>query len=509
MSTDARQVSATRSLFPGHPAGLQTLFFTEMWERFSYYGMRALLVLFMVDAVQTGGLGLNDQTATAIYGIYTAAVYLVSLPGGWIADRLLGAKQSIWYGGIVIMLGHFTLAIPSPYAFFLGLLFVILGTGLLKPNISAVVGALYAPGDPRRDAGFTIYYMGINIGAAIGPLICSTLGESSDWGWHYGFAAAGVGMLLGLIQFRLSSWRLGDAGQPPHSRNIDATRAAAIRRDWTRVIVGLVSLAILVALLMSGTLEVNPVTLARNSTVFIGLIALAYFIYLYRFAGLDQLERNRLLVIGILFFGSALFWAGFEQAGSSLNLFAERFTDRMLGAFEIPAGWFQSLNPAFIILLAPVYASLWVALARRNLEPSTPLKFGLGLITLGLGFAVMLFAARLVVDGNTVLPTWLFFTYLLHTMGELALSPVGLSATTKLAPRRFVGQMMGFWFLSMSMGNLLAGLVAGRFDAEAVSEMPGLYTQIVLTTVGGGLLMLAFSRPIRRLMGNPEQSSNS
>ena len=489
--------SATR-----HPPGLRTLFFTEMWERFSYYGMRALLVLFMVETIEAGGLGLTDQTATAIYGLYTAAVYLVSLPGGWIADRLLGAQRAIWHGGIIIMLGHFTLAIPSVYAFFLGLLFVILGTGLLKPNISAVVGELYAPGDPRRDSGFTIFYMGINLGAAIGPLICSTLGESAIFGWHYGFAAAGVGMLIGLIQFRRSRWRLGDAGAKPTLDPTDPAQASELRAGWRRVIAGLLLLGILVALLMAGAVRIDPVGLARNSTIVIAIIAAGYFAYLYALAGLSAEEKRRLLVIIVLFFGSAVFWAGFEQAGSSLNLFAERYTERVFGGLEIPAGWFQTLNPAFIILLAPVYAGMWVSLARRNLNPSTPVKFALGLIILGLGFVVMLFAARLVVAGNQVLPTWLFFTYLLHTMGELALSPVGLSATTKLAPRRYVGQMMGAWFLSLSMGNLLAGLIAGEFNTEAVQEMPGLYTQIVLTTTGGGLLLLIFSRPIRRLMGD-------
>ncbi len=493
----------SRAAIPrGHPPGLRTLFFTEMWERFSYYGMRALLVLFMVAAVQDGGLNLTDQTATAIYGLYTAAVYLANLPGGWIADRLIGAQRAIWYGGLMIMVGHFTLAIPSIYAFFLGLVFLILGTGLLKPNISAVVGELYGPGDPRRDAGFTIFYMGINLGAAIGPLVCSTLGESERFGWHYGFAAAGVGMLLGLLQYRATRWRLGEAGLSPSLDPANAKDADKIRAGWRKVIIGLVAVAGVLAMLMSGLVRVDPVALARSSTLIIAAFAAAYFTYLFTMGDLNRGERQRLVVIIVLFLGAALFWAGFEQAGSSLNLFAERYTERLIGDFEIPAGWFQTLNPAFIILLAPLYASMWVALARRQLDPSTPAKFALGLIILGLGFALMFFAAQLVVQGNKVLPTWLFFTYLLHTMGELALSPVGLSATTKLAPRRHVGQMMGIWFLGASIGNLMAGLIAGEFNAEAVAEMPALYAQIVLTTVGSGLLLIVFTRPIRRLMGD-------
>jgi POT family proton-dependent oligopeptide transporter len=485
-----------------HPPGLRTLFFTELWERFSYYGMRALLVLFMVEAIDQGGLGLDDATATAIYGLYTAAVYVVALPGGWIADRLLGAQRSIWYGGIVIMLGHFTLAIPSVTTFYIGLLLVTLGTGLLKPNISAVVGELYEANDARRDSGFTIYYMGINLGAVLGPLVCSTLGESDTFGWHWGFAAAGVGMFVGLVYFRRSWQLLGDAGRLPSlDRNVPADRKAW-RTGWLRVAVA-VGVTLTAALLMlTGLVEVDPVRLAGDSTILISLLAAGYIAWLLRSGGLDAGERSRVLAIAILCAAAAMFWAGFEQAGSSLNLFAERYTDRMLGSFEIPAGWFQTLNPLFIVTLAPVFAVLWIRLAAMGLEPSTPVKFGLGLITLGLGFAVMIGAAELVAGGGTALPTWLIGTYLLHTIGELALSPVGLSVTTKLAPRRFVGQMMGVWFLTSAVGNLIAGLLAGRFSSDALGQMPALYTQIVLTTAGIGLLMLLFSRHVRRLMGD-------
>ncbi len=486
----------------GHPAGLRTLFFTEMWERMSYYGMRALLVLFMVDQVERGGLGFTDENATAIYGLYSAAVYLVALPGGWIGDRLLGAQKSIWFGGIVIMCGHFVLAIPSLYSFFVGLVLIVIGTGLLKPNISAVVGELYGPGDPRRDAGFTIYYMGINIGAAIGPLVCSTLGESEMFGWHYGFAAAGVGMFAGLVQFRMAAHRLGKAGLEP---SLDGTNPADRRKmmgAW-RIVAAAVGLVMVgLALLLTETITVNAQSLAENTAVVIALVAGLYFAFLFSFGHLTTVEKKRVVVIIVLFFSSAMFWSGFEQAGSSLNLFAERYTDRMIGTFEIPAGWFQSLNPAFIIVLAPVYSALWVHLARRNLDPSTPAKFAIGILLLAVGFLIMYGASILVLEGNQAMPTWLFFTYLLHTMGELALSPVGLSATTKLAPHRFVGQMMGVWFLGASLGNILAGLLAGEFSGETVSEFPDLYLQIVLTLSGFALLLLVFSKPIRKLMGD-------
>jgi proton-dependent oligopeptide transporter, POT family len=483
----------------GHPRGLLTLSTTEMWERFSYYGMRALLVLFMVASVEEGGLGYSDQTATAIYGLYTAAVYVIALPGGWIADRLIGAQRAVWFGGLTIMIGHFVLAIPSVGTFFLGLILVAIGTGLLKPNISAIVGEFYPPGDPRRDGGFTIFYMGINVGAALGPLVCGWLALDN---WHYGFAAAGVGMSFGLIQFKLTETALGDAGRVPPARLPDD--AVFERRAWGGILICLLAIAIMLAAALAGVITLNAVALAQASTYAIVAIALLYFAYLFLFGQLTQEERGRVIVIIVLFFAAAMFWSGFEQAGSSLNLFAERYTIREFGGFEIPASWFQSLNPIFIIILAPFYSMLWIALARRHLDPSSPAKFALGLIILGLGFAVMIGAASLVAEGQQVLPTWLFFTYLLHTMGELALSPVGLSAVTKLAPRRYVGQMMGVWWLAASLGSILASLVAGEFSADAVDEMPRLYLQIVLITVGAGLLLAVMVKPLKRLMSGAE-----
>ena len=484
-----------------HPAGLRTLFFTEMWERFSYYGMRAFLVLFMVAGVERGGLGLDDKTATAIYGLYAAAVYVLAIPGGWIADRLLGAQRAIWYGGIVIMLGHFTLAVPSVYAFFLGLLLVVLGTGLLKPNMSALVGELYASDDVRRDAGFTLYYMGINVGAFLGPLVCSTLAENETFGWHWGFAAAGVGMAIGLLYFRHSRPLLGEAGLRASQRPEIPAERAAMRAGWNHVWIGLALLALVTAALMSGLVPVDAAKVAANSMAAIVVFGGLFLAYLLRFGGLDAVERRRVLAIFILSMAGSLFWAGFEQAGSTLNLFAERYTDRMLGGFEIPSGWFQSLNSAFIFLFAPVLAALWIHLARRRREPGTPVKFAFGLFVLAAGFAVMIPAAGLVSGGEKALPTWLIATYFLHTVAELALSPVGLSVTTKLAPRRYAGQMMGIWFLTLALGNLIAGLAAGRFNPEALQEMPMLYGQIVLMSAGTGVLLLLLLRPLRRLMG--------
>jgi POT family proton-dependent oligopeptide transporter len=491
--------------FMGHPRGLATLFFTEMWERFSYYGMRAILILYMTAEIADGGLNLDDKVAAAIYGLYTMFVYLLALPGGWLADRFFGLRKSVWYGGILIAIGHFSMALPFDEGFYLGLLFIVLGTGLLKPNISSIVGGLYNPDEQaRRDAGFSLFYMGINIGAFIAPLIVGWLGENVHW--HYGFGAAGIGMLIGLIQYKLTEGYLGDVGLEPE-KSYDSARDKNVRK-WIRngIFIFLVTLAILVLLLFAGIVIIDPVALANVSAYVIFGTFVLYFLYIFLFQDLTIDEKKKIGVIGILFIFSAIFWSGFEQAGSSLNLFAERYTDREILGWLMPASWLQSVNPLFIILLAPFIGAFWINLARKNLHPYTPVKFALGLIFLGLGFAIMAWASIYVIRGTEVLPTWLIFTYLFHTTGELCLSPIGLSAVTKLAPKKLVGQMMGVWFMSLSFGNLIAGLVAGEFDEDAISADPGLlpdlFWNIAFTTVGSGLLLLILYKPIKKLMGN-------
>jgi POT family proton-dependent oligopeptide transporter len=491
-----------------HPRGLYTLFFTEMWERFSYYGMRALLVLFMVDQVEKGGLGFSDQTATAIYGLYTAAVYLAALPGGWVADRLLGAQRAVWIGGIVIAIGHFVLGVPSLAAFFVGLVLVVVGTGLLKPNISTIVGMLYPEGGARRDAGFTIFYMGINLGGMLGPFVCSTLGEKLNW--HYGFTAAGVGMVLGLVQFYFSRGLLGESGREPPQRT------ATPRRDWLIIGAAMTGLVVVTSLSLLGVLRIDAEWVANRTTWLIVAVAIAYFAWALLFAGLNNIERKRVGVILMLFVASAMFWAGFEQAGSSLNLFAERHTLRMVANFEIPAGWFQSLNSIFVIGLAPLMAALWVALARRQMAVSLTVKVAWGLLLLGLGFVVIAAAARLAiasggaspeetaVANGRVWPHWLVITYFVHTLGELCLSPVGLSAVTKLAPPRLVGQMMGVWFLATSLGNLLAGLLAGEVSGDNLAAMPSHFSTMAIIAGVTGAILLFIARPIQRLTGGIE-----
>ena len=390
---------------PRQPAGLYLLFGVEMWERFSYYGMRAFLVLFLVS--NAGGLGWSKQEAANLYGWYTSLVYLTPLIGGYLADRYLGTHRAIIIGSIVIAAGHFSLALQGMPTFYLGLALIILGTGFFKSNISTMVGQLYQPGDPRRDGAFTIFYMGINLGAALGPLVCGYLAQSPRFGWHWGFGAAGVGMGLGLITYLLLRPRcLRGIGERPvnHGRSSEITTHQPLtREDWRGIA---------------------------------AVVILAFF--------------------------NIFFWVAFEQAGSSLTFFAEERTRREFLGLTFLAPYFQSINPVAILVLAPVFAWLWGRLAARRREPSTPVKFAFGLLLNSLGFAVMVVAASLSGAGDRVSPLWLVTTYLLQTCGELCLSPVGLSMVTKLAPARFASLMMGIWFLSSVASNRLAGVLAGQ-----------------------------------------------
>ena len=488
--------------FFGHPRGLSTLFFTEMWERFSYYGLRAILILFMTASVADGGLGFGVPKAAAIVGLYTAAVYLMALPGGWVADRVLGQRRAVLIGGIIIAAGHFSMAIEGLTTFYLGLLLIVLGTGLLKPNISAMVGELYPPdASARRDAGFSIFYMGINLGAFVAPLVVGYLAESVNW--HLGFGAAGVGMVLGLAQYVIGGKHLGEAGLHPDADEVQ--RASNMRK----LIVGMVAIAALIGgLALFADISVEAVA-AAGTYIIVGSAAL-YFAYVLIADGLTREEKGRVGAIVVFFMAAAVFWAGFEQASTSLNLVAERLTDMTVGGWEIPASWFQSINPFFIITMAAFFAWMWVALSRRNAEPSSPVKFSAGLILLGLGFIVVMIGTRRVAAGDVLAmsPLWLIFTYFLHTTGELALSPVGLSTITKLSPRRMVGQMMGMWFMASALGNLIAGLLAAQIGADeteaagAISpdQAVDVFMVVAAVSIGAGLLLLLFSGPVKRMM---------
>ncbi len=428
----------------GHPRGLSTLFFTEMWERFSFYGLRALLVLYMTASVADGGLSFPIAKATSIVGWYGFGVYAAAIPGGWIADRLLGQFRSVFVGGVIIALGHFSMAIPTVHTFYLGLCLIVIGTGLLKPNVSTMVGSLYDKDDERRDAGFSIFYMGINLGAFIAPLVVGTLGQRVDW--HIGFGCAGVAMVFGLVQYVAGKPRLMPALQRLGQSDKGATSAATAEPWWQ----------------------------------------------------FTREEWGRVAAIAVLFVFSCVFWGAFEQAASSLNLFADRLTDNRVFGHAFPSTWYQSLNSMFMIFgLAPLLAWLWIRLGPR--QPSSPVKFSLGLIFAGLGFALLVPASKIAQQqGILVSPWWLVAVYFLHTIGELCLSPVGLSIVTKLAPARIVGSMMGVWFLSIAVGNKLAGWASGYFDQM---PLPTLFGYVALTTFVAALVLLAMTRWIRKLMG--------
>lgn len=486
--------------FWGHPRGLATLFFTELWERFSYYGMRALLVLFMTTETisQNPGLGFSVGKATAVYGLYTFFVYVLSLPGGWIADQLWGQRKAVFVGGCIIAAGHLSMAVPSMNMFYLGLVLIVIGTGLLKPNVSSMVGDLYPEGGAIRDAGFSIFYMGINLGAILGPLLCGIIGEG--YNWHYGFSLAGIGMILGLISYKYGYRYLGDAG---HLKVSDSPEALAKRGRMFYTILS-VSAAVIITfafLMNSGIVDITLEALAGNLGVAIVLITIAFFAYIIFFGGHTSEEKKKLGVIFWLFILASLFWSGFEQAGSSLNLFAKDLTDRVVFGVELPASTLQLINPLFIVIFAPIYGYMWTWLAHRQKNPSIPVKFGLGLLGLSAGFIVLAWGSAQATVENPVTPAWLIVTYFLHTCGELALSPVGLSSMTKLAPKSRVSQMMGIWFVAAALGNLFAGLVAGSLETLAPSE---LFWSVSMLVGGGGIIGLLMAPSIKKLMVDVE-----
>ena len=442
--------------FFGHPIGLRTLFLTEMWERMSYYGMRALLVLYMTGAI-TGfnpGLGWSAVDANAIYGIYVGMVYFMVVPGGWLADNILGHQKAVLIGAVIIAMGHFTLALPLTQTFFLGLILIVLGTGLLKGNISTIVGNLYVDNDDRRESGYTIFYMSINIGSTLGFLICSYLGEKI--GWHYGFGAAGVGMSFGVYQYIKYRHLLGSAGANPNSMS-DEKRSKLIK--WTKI--SLIGMFIVIGTGLLGLISIEPRLFAENFAYFLTIIAGLYFIYLFLLAGLNADEKKNLLLLFILFIGAAAFWSGFDQSASSLSIFARDYTDLSVGSFIIPIGWLQFANPILVVIFAPIFAGIWAHLGRINMNPSLPLKFAIGLLFMAFSFIIMIYAVNLAMVSAPVGMQWLLITYAIQTWGELALSPIGLAAFSRYSPKRYMGQMFGLWFLASAIGGVLAGLLGG------------------------------------------------
>lgn len=477
----------------GHPRGLTTLFFTEMWERFSYYGMRALLVLFMTTAAAQGGLGFADSHAAAIYGTYTMSVYLLCILGGFIADNFIGSRRAVLWGGVIIASGHYTMAIHSTVTFFCGLGLVAIGTGLLKPNISTMVGSLYPPHDERRDAGFSIFYMGINIGALAASIVCGFLAQNpwfkqriASWGfdpttsWHWAFAAAGVGMTLGLVTYLRRAGTLAHVGHAPAE--------SSNGRPWGKLaLVAVCSLALIGIMLLAD----------KHKWIVVALFGVQVAAVIF-FALRRDSESRRIAAILVLFIAAQVFWAIFEQAGSSISLFADRLTDNRIAGWAFPSAWWQSVNATWVILLAPVFAWMWTRLGTR--QPSSPLKFTLGLLFVALSFVWMIPAARLTAEGK-VSPVWLLGLFFLQTTGEMCLSPVGLSTMTKLAPPRLLGVVMGIWFLAAALGNKLAGVLAGEFNSSSPASIADFFLHQALSVGAATAVLLALVPWVKRLMG--------
>ena len=485
--------------FFGHPRGLATCFFTEMWERYSYYGTRALLILYMTADVAHGGLGFSVVKAGSLYGFYTAMVYLLGMPGGWIADRIIGQRRAVLYGGILTSGGNLCLASPSTTAFYAGLALLMLGTGMLKPNVSTIVGQLYAPEDKRRDAAFSIFYMGINVGALVSPLICGWVGEKINWRW--GFAVSAFGMIVGLIQYMLSGGLLGEAGLHPSSTG-DPERDRNQKRYGSLAVAGFLSVIVVLAVLASrGVFTLTAETISNTLGWVLIALASAVFSWMILGKGWSAVERKRAAAIAVLFVASAIFWAVYEQAGSSLTLFAERNTNRHLFAllglhhgedFLYPASWFQFVQPAFVLILAPIFAWLWIRLGSR--EPSYPSKFSWALLFVGLSFLVMVSPA----SHLNVSPYWLNVSYFFSVVGEMCLSPVGLSAMTKLAPSRAQGFVMGVWFLSLGTGNWMAGKAGSLYETVPLPKLFGLGA---VAAIAAAVALAILVKPTKRLMG--------
>ncbi len=485
----------TTTDFLGHPKGLFVCFATEMWERFSYYGMRALLILYLTKHWE-----FTDATSYLIYGAYTSLVYIMPVFGGMLADQILGSKKAVTYGAILLVFGHLGMTVESnEQIFYLSLALIVSGVGFLKPNISTMVGALYEEGDPRRDSGFTIFYMGINIGAFTATLLCGYLGEQV--GWAYGFGAAGIGMLFGLIIFLWGQKYLEGLAEPPSNKYLQKMNGISYE-SWA-YISGI--FMVLVTWFLVQNSQLVGQLLGGFGAIFIG----AWLLYaLFRCA---PDERDRLIVVGILILFSLIFWALFEQAGSSLNILTDRGVNRVIFGWEVPASMFQSLNAGFIFTIAPLFAMLWIALAKRNMEPSTPIKFSIGIIFVGLGFLALVYGMSSS-EGLQTGVFWIILIYLLHTLGELCLSPVGLSSVTKLSPQRIVGFMMGMWFFASAAGNYVAGLIARAtasdssgvsndvFDLTQKQSFMDVYTDVGLMAIGCGIFLAILTPILKKLM---------
>ncbi len=493
--------------FIGHPKPLFSLSMVEVWERFSYYGIRPLLVLFMSAALSAGGLGIERENASAIVGIFGACLYLVTLPGGWLADNCFGQKKAVLLGSIIIALGHLSIALSYfiPVMFFVGLLFIVLGSGLFKPCASVMVGMLYKKEDIRRDSGFTIFYMGINLGALIAPLICGLL--QVKYGWHFGFGAGGAGMLLAVLIFYFKT--IPDLKEYDKELGLDQNWEKPERKNKHIKLIFFASLAFILAFIAlaltlsnMGIFELNPVSISKKMIFIILVFTTVYFLYLFFFSSLSASDKKNLIVFVVLFLAAAFFWSNFEQQPTSFNLFAHDFTDRNIFGYEIPAVWFQSLNPLFIIIFAPLVALIWIFLAKHNLEISSITKFALGVLGSGIGFMIMMFAAKSVLESENSLVSvfWIVSSLWFLTMGELCLSPVGLSIMTKIAPSLIKNQVMGLWFVASALGNVVAGLFGGHVDVKQIDTLPDLFGQCMWVSFIMCAVLFLVRKPIYKIL---------
>jgi POT family proton-dependent oligopeptide transporter len=494
-TTPTPHPAADSKTFLGHPRGLFVLFFAEMWERFSYYGMRALLIFYL-----TQHWLFSDERSGVIYGAYTALVYITPVLGGYLADRYIGQRKAVLYGAVLLTFGHFLMGFEgsggqesaSINLFWLALSFIIVGSGFLKANISVIVGQLYPRTDVRRDGAYTIFYMGINLGAALGSLLCGYLGQT--YGWSYGFGAAGVGMLLGLIVFVLGKPLLMGQGEPRDPARLK-TSVMGMPFEWLIYLVGFAAVI--------GIWQLIQYQDAVGWLLMVAGILLVGYVLFTAVTKLPREDRDRIFAAMFLILGSILFWALFEQAGSSLNLFTDRHVDRA----GVPASMFQSINAIYIVLLAPLFALLWTKLGRAGREPSAPAKFGLAMLQLGLGFLVLVWGSQAAGVDNLTPVLFIFLIYLLHTTGELCLSPVGLSAMNRLAPAHMASLIMGTWFFASATGNFAAGLIAAATGAESASgESAGketvldVYSTVGWVAIGFGVAVLVVSPLVKKLM---------
>lgn len=488
--------------FFGHPKPLQGLFFTELWERFSYYGIQPLLILYMIAMVNEGGLALDRPTAAAIVGLFAGSMYLMTVFGGWVADNWLGQARAVWYGSIIIALGHLSIALSSLFNqsfFYLGLVLIVLGTGLFKTCISVIVGTLYKTHDARRDAGFSIFYMGINMGSFIAPLITGLLVQNH--GWHLGFGIGGIGMLIALLIFRFFALPQLQTFNELRQETNTCNKPVVDNKNAPKIVFSfLFVVAMIIALTLFGIIHINPVVVATYLTVGIGLGIIAYFAYLLLFLHLDQNDKFKIIICFVLLITSALFWSAFEQKPTSFNLFAQDYTNRNVLGFEIPTVWFQSINAFFIIIFAPIAAWLWAKLGKSNKDPNYISKFIIALLLAAGGFLVMSFASRFAISDGLVSPFWIVGSLFLLTLGELCLSPIGLSTMTKLAPNVIRGQIMGLWFTGTALGNLMAGLIGGQVSADAIEHLPSLFMRCVLALVIGAIVLFLLKKPLNKLM---------